>query len=90
MDYRLLQLLSHSGIPTKVIVVDGVFKIEGVGDGEDGKAAPPLAAPQERANLSSVSGVSNQPQMGPGSDGYPLPYPTRTFFLLTVPYPDFF
>ena len=26
----------------------------------------------------------------PGSDGYPLPYPTRTFFFLPVPYPDFF
>ena len=25
-----------------------------------------------------------------GSDGYPLPYPTRTFFLLPVPYPEFF
>ena len=25
-----------------------------------------------------------------GSDGYPLPYPTRTLFLLPVPYPEFF
>ena len=25
-----------------------------------------------------------------GSDGYPLPYPTRTFFLLPVPYPEIF
>ena len=26
----------------------------------------------------------------PGSDGYPLPYPTRILFLLPVPYPEFF
>ena len=30
------------------------------------------------------------PASGPGSDGYPLPYPTRTFFLLPVPYPEIF
>ena len=28
--------------------------------------------------------------LGTGSDGYPLPYPTRILFLLPVPYPEKF
>ena len=30
------------------------------------------------------------PHTSAGSDEYPLPYPTRIFFLLLEPYPEFF
>ena len=46
---------------------------------------------QLRACFSVIQvGKKNSPRPQAGSDGYPLPFPTRILFLLPVPYPEFF